>query len=224
MMFTVNEIFESIQGEGIHTGLPTLFIRFSGCNLRCKWCDTPYALRDEDGMELSLGSIMERVNISNVELVCLTGGEPLIQDNIDRLISAIIESGKKVDIETNGSVVISSVMTMRPEIFLSLDVKTPSSGEEKSFKMENLDVIRDTDQLKFIISDQADLGFSLDFIRRLKPLTNIIFTPCSSGEGDYIAEALLRSVNDQELAHIMKRARLMIQTHKFIWDKERRGV
>ena len=224
MTFTVNEIFESIQGEGIHTGFPTLFIRFSGCNLRCSWCDTPYALNSENGEERTFEFLIEKIAVSRMKYICFTGGEPLLQHDISILASEALEKGKKVDIETNGSVDISRLIEHAPQIMVSMDVKPPSSNEVESFHLGNLEHLRTSDQMKFIISDRKDLDHAFEFIRKNRPVSNMIFTPCSFGDGAFIAEAILEAMKDEELDSIIGDSRLMIQTHKVIWDPESRGV
>ena len=170
MDLSVYEIFTSFQGEGIHTGLPTTFIRLAGCNLDCRWCDTKYALRIEDGKMMSIHDIIGSVERSGLDLICLTGGEPLVQENGLELVRELMERSKRIDLETNGSLDIRPYAGMGPDIMISMDVKTPSSGQEDRFLLSNLDGLRKHDQLKFIVADQKDLDFALDFIGKYRPL------------------------------------------------------
>ena len=147
--FTVTEIFRSIQGEGIYQGRPTVFVRFSGCNLRCVWCDTKYAF--EDGNTITLNDLMKAIHDFRLENVCLTGGEPLLQEHLPLLTRSILESGSSVDLETNGSLPVNdfingvvmkdSLRGCRRRIVISLDVKMPSSGESPIFLRENLEIL-----------------------------------------------------------------------------------
>jgi 7-carboxy-7-deazaguanine synthase len=217
----VYEIFASFQGEGIHTGLPTIFIRLTGCNLRCTWCDTPYALDISDGKSMTIEEILNIVGEFGIELICLTGGEPLVQEASFELAKVLIEKDYEVDLETNGSLDISAFPDLGTGMMMSMDVKTPSSGEEGSFLASNLKYLRDTDQIKFIVKDKRDLDFVIGFIRKAHPDCNIIITPVNNEGGDRIAEYLLRSISHNE---IPGNVRLMVQTHKFIWGPDRRGV
>lgn len=224
MTYTVNEIFTSIQGEGIHSGLVTTFIRFSGCNLRCQWCDTPYALDANDGRKMDLLAIMDEVLRSDAPYVCITGGEPLMQKDIDILISTLLEHGKRVDVETNGSLDISKVQRSNPDLMISMDVKPPSSKEVASFHPENIFHLKKKDQLKFIIDTEDDLEYALEFLKKYSPPSNIIFTPCGQRDSVFIAEALTGSAKDRISTDLLKRTRLMVQTHKVVWKPEQRGV
>lgn len=224
MNYKINEIFTSIQGEGIHTGLPTTFIRLSGCNLRCRWCDTKYALDPENGKDMSIDGILSSVQKDNGKFICLTGGEPLLQSDISTLITTLIVGGYNVDIETNGSIDISNVVKDHPEVMISMDVKPPSSGESESLLVTNISYLRGSDQLKFIIEDDNDLNHAFMILEKYRPPSNIIFTPCSYGDGKFIAERLIGKLKDPNLSEILKRTRLMVQTHKVIWDRDQKGV
>jgi len=224
MNYKVNEIFTSIQGEGIHTGLPTTFIRFSGCNLRCRWCDTKYALDPGNGKDMSIEEILSTVKKDNGKYICLTGGEPLLQPDISRLIGDLIDEGYNVDIETNGSIDISNLVKDHPDLMISMDVKPPSSGESESLLVSNISELRGSDQLKFIIEDEKDLDHVFMILEKFVPPSNIILTPCSSGDGRFIAERLIAKLKDPNLSEVLKRTRLMVQTHKVIWDPDQKGV
>ena len=149
----VNELFTSFQGEGLHTGLRTTFIRLAGCNLDCLWCDTRYARDPDSGIPTSIVDLISRVKDEGTTLVCITGGEPFLQKGLGDLIGGLLGLGMSVDIETNGSLPLRDHVLEHPSVFLSVDVKTPSSGEGGSFLMENLDLLRPSDQLKFVVRE-----------------------------------------------------------------------
>jgi 7-carboxy-7-deazaguanine synthase len=219
---SVYEIFSSFQGEGIHTGLPTTFIRLSGCNLDCRWCDTRYAIDPSTGRSMGVDDIVHEVKEQGNEMICLTGGEPLVQKRTLDLVNALLEIGCSVDIETNGTVDLSLYSALGERVFLSVDVKTPSSGEQGSFLQKNFEYLRRQDQLKFIIGSQEDLRFSVDLVRTAAPECELIFTPVSNRGGDMVAEELKRSIKMGELPQ--RRTRLMVQTHKVIWPEDMAGV
>lgn len=218
---SVNEIFPSFQGEGIHTGLATTFVRLAGCNLKCQWCDTKYALKLSDGEMMSIDDILRKVKDIGLDLICLTGGEPLFQKDAFVLVRTLIEEGFQIDIETNGSMDIGPFSHLGKNVTISMDVKTPSSGESSSFLKGNLKKLRKDDQLKFIIGSDDDLMFSVDLIEKELPGCNIIITPVDNEGGERIAERLMDFVIEKDLP---ENIRLMIQTHKVIWHPARRGV
>jgi 7-carboxy-7-deazaguanine synthase len=203
------EYFRSIQGEGLAIGVPTYFIRTVGCNLRCIWCDTKFAL--SGGIELSVDHIMELVDDN--EHVCITGGEPMLQDDLPELLDKLLAAGKKIVLETNGSVDISKI-PKKENVTISLDMKCPSSGMSEKNLLSNLQHIGRKDQLKFVISDQVDLLFAMRLIRENPVDTNIIFSPVGGMDLLPIAEQVLqRKLN----------VRVLPQLHKIIWG-EQRGV
>jgi 7-carboxy-7-deazaguanine synthase len=224
MKYKINEIFVSIQGEGLHTGLLTTFIRFAGCNLRCKWCDTLYSQTSEKGEELTLKEILEVLNKNHTRYVCLTGGEPLVQDKISMLVKELFRSGHEVDIETNGSIPISDAVEGLDEVFISMDVKPPSSDEVNSFDLNNLRALKTTDQLKFIIADRIDLKYTFDFLDRNDVVCNVILTPCYGTDPAFIVEELKKRYLGGVQPKNGDRIRLMLQTHKVIWEADQRGV
>ena len=218
----INEIFTSFQGEGVHTGLPTTFIRLAGCNLDCKWCDTRYALSPSSGIETDIDEVFSKVKEPGIRMICITGGEPLIQPGTIELVKILAKEGYSIDIETNGSLSIESYVNLGHKVMISMDVKTPSSGEQDSFLNENITFLRPTDQLKFILSNETDLDFAIEFIKRERPSCNLVLTPVSNRGGDLLADKIM----DVTLNGILPadRIRLMVQTHKVIWGGERRGV
>jgi 7-carboxy-7-deazaguanine synthase len=201
------EYFRSIQGEGLMIGIPTYFIRTAGCNLRCEWCDTRYAW--SGGIELSVDSIMELVDDN--ENVCVTGGEPLLQKDILELLDRLLSAGKKIVIETNGSVDISMIPKSE-DIIISLDVKCPSSGMSEKNLPSNLQFMGKKDQLKFVIGDQADLNYAVRYLRENPADTNILFCPVGGMDLLPIAEYVVnRKLN----------VRVLPQLHKIIWGEQR---
>lgn len=156
MKLKVNEIFYSLQGETTTTGFPSIFIRLTGCNLNCRYCDTTYAR--EEGTMISLEKILEHVSrYPEAHHVTLTGGEPLFQEDAFLLVSRLCETGCRVQIETNGSILLKNVDKRARKI---IDIKTPTSGEEGSFLMENLDYLTEKDEIKLVLGDDIDYTFA----------------------------------------------------------------
>ncbi len=204
------EIFRSVQGEGLQMGLPTVFVRAVGCNLRCSWCDTGYSF--EGGTEMSIDGILEEVG--DCPRVCFTGGEPMLQPDAVELIQRLISLGKQVDLETNGAVDLSDVPD-DPLVLISMDIKCPSSGMADRMLLSNLDLLSRKDQLKFVIADDADLDYAVDFVKRHDPDTNVIFGPVGGTER---MQRLVERVLDEGLD-----VRVLPQLHKIIWG-DRRAV
>lgn len=209
MELTVNEIFYSIQGEGKRAGFPSVFIRLTGCNLNCVYCDTQYAKTDGNSMQID-SIIQKTIEYKSADHVTVTGGEPLIQENTITLLSRLIELDLDVQIETNGSISLSGIPDKVRKI---VDVKTPSSNESGSFNMDNLKLIKDSDEIKFVISDINDYRFSGEFIRNrlIKVNTVINFSP------------VYNKMSYSELANLILTdrlpVRLNLQLHKIIGIK-----
>jgi len=204
------EIFKSIQGEGLTMGVPTVFVRAVGCNLRCSWCDTMYSMTG--GSEMTIQEIMEKVG--DCRTVCITGGEPMLQKDIYELFDALIAADKKVVLETNGSVDLKDVPA-DDHIMISMDIKCPSSGMSDKMLDSNIPLLTMKDQLKFVIKDQKDLDFAIDYIRTRKPETNVIFGPVGGTDKlEWLVDEVLK--NNVE-------ARVLPQLHKIIWG-DKRGV
>ena len=216
----ISEIFFSIQGESSYAGLPCIFIRLSGCNLRCNYCDAQYTW--EEGAPLSIAEIVAQIKGFPCSLVEVTGGEPLMQQESKQLLEVLIEEGYQVLLETNGSYPIHSLPDLVTAI---LDVKCPDSGSGNSFALENIDAIqkravaRDGGcELKFVLSSEDDFLWACDFIRRhqLDGLLPILFSP------------VIGRVEPTELAEwIMKSkltVRLQLQLHTILWPGQSRGV
>ena len=211
-IFLINEIFTSIEGETSYQGIPMLFIRFTGCNLRCNYCDTKYAY--EEGKEYSLDNLLKIVKNSNLDFVHITGGEPLIQKNLVELLKSI--KGKKILIETNGSVDIRPFQLKNT--VLITDIKTPGSGEADKNYFKNLDYLRKCDELKFVIVDRSDYLWTKALIKKHNLLEKGFVINLSPA---------IPYLEPSELADwIVKdnlKVRFNLQIHKFIWG-DRRGV
>ena len=210
----LSEIFFSIQGESTYNGLPCIFIRTSGCNLKCDYCDTLYA--EKISKILNPDEILKRIKaISNCKLAEITGGEPLIQEEIYELFELLNINKYKVLLETNGSILLDKVPDYVCKI---VDVKTPSSGYEHSFIINNLQYINaEKDNLKFVIGDLTDYEWVRNFLvlNNLKGQHILISTVFSKVEPSVIVEKILKDNLD---------VRFQLQLHKYIWSHEKRGV
>jgi 7-carboxy-7-deazaguanine synthase len=208
----VSEIFLSIQGESTYVGLPCVFIRLSGCNLACSWCDTVYARTAEGGTEYTVEGIIREVKKFKAWLVEITGGEPLLQEETLTLAKRLMEEGYRVLLETNGSVGLSGV----PEgVVKIVDVKCPSSGVAGAFLMDNLDYITPEDEVKFVIANAEDYEFAKGCMEEcIKDLTEkILFAPVRPDmDPAVLAEWILRDGI---------KVRLQAQMHSFIWQEGR---
>lgn len=212
----VSEIFKSIQGESTYAGLPCVFVRLAGCNLRCDWCDTVYAQSAEGGAELSEEEIVDKVLIYDNKLVELSGGEPLAQEDTASLASKLIELEKTVLIETNGSLSLKDIDSRAVKI---VDVKTPSSGHEDSFLLENLKYIDSKDEIKFVVADRADYDFACAFIEehlKEKKMKLLISPLAQSLDPAELATWILKD-NLQDV-------RLQLQLHKLLWPDGEEGI
>ncbi len=205
----VNEMFTSIQGEGVYIGIPMFFIRFTGCNLRCEWCDTQYAFYE--GEEMSIGEIVKKVEESGMEWVCLTGGEPLLQEDIYQLVDILLRKGYKVLVETNGSLPVEKLPT-EEDLVISLDIKTPSSKMEKAMLFENLEYLGPRDFVKFVIADEKDFEYAKKIIEKYEIEQEIVFQPVWGTELKWLAERVI-----QENLNV----RVLPQLHKIIWGNKR---
>ena len=208
----VTEIFHSIQGESSHAGRPCVFVRLTGCNLRCRWCDSAYTFTG--GEKVGLDEVVERVKAYGCRLVEITGGEPLAQAEALPLVARLLDDGFEVLIETSGSIDITPVDRRAK---LILDIKCPGSGEVAKNRWENLDDLRPHDELKFVVADRADYEWARALIaeRRLDRWT-ILFSPVW-GELD------LKPLAEWMLADRVP-ARLQTQLHKHIWGADVHGV
>lgn len=215
MPLKVNEIFSSIQGESSFAGRPCVFVRLTGCNLRCLYCDTAYAYAEGEQMEI--GAIMDRVRRYGVPLVEITGGEPLLQEETPLLIQGLLDEGYQVLLETNGSRDISCVDARCVKI---VDIKGPSSGEREHNDLKNLERLAPADELKFVIGDRSDYEFARGILNRLGPgqavHRHIHFSPVF---GMLEPGTLAGWILADNLP-----VRLQLQVHKIIWPAGMRGV
>ncbi len=207
----VIEIFTSLQGEGVLMGSPTTFVRFEGCNLDCKWCDTTYAR--SGGREMTPHQVLDEVEERNVPFVCLTGGEPMLQEDILEIIADLLESEHHVTIETNGSVPLEPLPNS-DDLLISMDVKCPSSGMSDRIHRDNLEFLGPRDQLKFIIADRVDYLYAKKVLRENDINCPIIMTPVGGTELKELASWVLED---------RLWVRVLPQLHKLIWG-EKRGV
>ena len=208
----INEIFYGIQGEGVLCGVPSVFIRTTGCNLRCSWCDTKYAY--EDGKEMTVDEILKEVRSYPADHVCLTGGEPLIQSNIGLLIRRLLNRSYNVSIETNGSISIRNLARTH-RLMISMDIKCPSSGEQAKMLFGEIKHLSDVDQLKFIIDRDDDYEYAKSIILKYRPRCSVIFQPVWGSDMKSLAEKILDDGLD---------VRLIPQLHKLIWGEKELGV
>jgi 7-carboxy-7-deazaguanine synthase len=213
-MLTVNEIFHSIQGESTHAGRPCVFVRLTACDLRCSWCDTPYAFYQ--GRKQSVDEVIDTVAGYGCRLVEITGGEPLLQEDVYPLMDRLLARGCTVMLETGGHRPIGRV----PEAVIKIvDVKCPGSGEAAQNHWENLSQLAAHDEVKFVIADRADYEFACDVIARhqlAERAAALLFSPVH-GTLDP------RVLSEWMLADGVP-ARLQLQLHKFIWPANTRGV
>lgn len=214
----VNEIFSSIDGEGIRAGELATFIRLAGCNLRCNYCDTKYALAQDSGKEMTVSEILEKVNEFNVKNITLTGGEPLIHKDIEKLIYKLIKNGYKVNIETNGSVDIEKFLN---KCLITMDYKCPSSLMENTMMLENLEKLTENDVLKFVIRKE-DFNTVEKILREYKLKSYIYISPVFneieiSDIAEFMKKCNFNGIN-------MSKVRLQLQLHKIIWSPDMKGV
>lgn len=212
-MIKINEIFFSIQGESSLVGWPTVFVRTSGCNLRCTYCDTKYSYYE--GAKQDLDQIMKTIQSHPAKHVCITGGEPLLQKEIHPLMSRLCDMGYVVSLETSGSITCKEVDARVKKI---IDVKTPDSGEANSFLEENLGFSTKDDEYKFVICSESDFDWAESFVQahRLTDRHVVYYSPS------------FEQITPQRLAERMlsagTKARLQLQLHKYIWNPNSRGV
>ncbi len=211
---TVNEIFYSIQGESTRAGEPCVFVRLTACDLRCSWCDTPYAFHE--GRKMTVDEVVAEVNRHRCPLVEITGGEPLLQDDVYPLMERLLEGGRRVMLETGGHRPIDRVP---PAVEKIVDVKCPGSGEADKNHWANLDALAPADEVKFVISDRADYEFAKAVMaeRRLDTRARAVLLSPVHGVLDP------KTLSEWMLADRLP-ARLQLQLHKYIWTPATRGV
>ena len=213
-MLTINEIFHSIQGESTHTGRPCVFVRLTACDLRCSWCDTPYAFHE--GRKISVPDVVEQVGAYGCNLVEITGGEPLLQRDVYPLMQSLLDRGHEVLVETGGHLSVAEV----PEAVVRIiDVKCPGSGQSERNHWPNLDVLRPRDEVKFVIRDREDYEYAKDVVARhglTARVAAVLFSPVHAvlPAADLAAWILADKLP----------VRLQLQSHKYIWGADVRGV
>lgn len=210
MQMKINEIFYSIQGEGKWAGLPNIFVRAAGCNLRCSFCDTQYAY--ENGKEMNINEIVDEIQKFHCEHICITGGEPLLQDETLDLIDVLLKRGYTICLETNGSISIEKIVS-KESLMVSLDIKCPSSNMHEKMNFNNLLHLTNNNQLKFVIKNRKDYEYAKEIIGQYNPQCTVFFQP-------------IWSVNPKELSSWILddglNVRLGLQLHKIIWGDKKR--
>ena len=224
LKFKVNEIFKSIQGESTYAGLPCVFIRLSGCNLRCSYCDTQYAYNE--GTDMAIGEIIKKIEELNAPVIELTGGEPLLQPDVNFLIDEIINWQEKNKnklpginseflIETSGSI---SIKGINQKAVIIMDIKTPSSGMDGRMNFENIEYLKSADELKFVIGSVEDYEYSKKIIFEKK-----LFEKCK-----ILFSSVFTKIKPEAIIDLMLKdnipARFQLQMHKYIWPPDLRGV
>ena len=204
----ITEIFYSLQGEAKEVGIPTVFVRLTGCPLRCNYCDTAYAFKGNN--PLSIQHILDEVAQYNAQYVCVTGGEPMAQSNCLKLLDSLIDSGYNVSMETSGSIDIAPVNN---KVSIVMDIKTPSSTEEHQNRYENLPILKSKDQLKFVIASRSDFDWCNEILDNHEVESEILFSPVYESLkpvqlADWILEKKLN-------------VRLQIQLHKILWGDQK---
>lgn len=220
MKYKVVEIFESINGEGLKAGELAVFVRFWGCNLCCSYCDTMWANEpDTPYTEMELEEIVKTVQRYSVRNVTVTGGEPLLQKGIDKLLRAFLQEGFAVEIETNGSVSLREFVKEALDVTFTMDYKLPGSNMEQNMNTNNFAFLTAKDTVKFVVSDQTDLERAYEIAGEyaLGGRCNILLSP------------VFGAIELAEIVEFMKErhwteARMQIQMHKVIWDPQERGV
>lgn len=205
----ITEIFYSLQGESSLVGLPTIFIRLTGCPLRCDYCDTAYAF--SGGEWMSVSDILQQISQYNTKTVCVTGGEPLAQRSCANFLMQLCDSGYRVSIETSGSIDISQLDS---RVIRVMDIKTPGSGEASKNRYENIQYLQQKDEVKFVLCNRDDYDWSKEIINqhKLSEKTQILFSPVHDGvsPGDLADWIISDQLN----------VRFQFQLHKFLWNNE----
>jgi 7-carboxy-7-deazaguanine synthase len=213
-MLTVNEIFHSIQGESTYAGAPCVFVRLTACDLRCAWCDTPYAFTE--GRKRSVDDVVDEVTAYRCPLVEITGGEPLLQDDVYPLMAALLARGLIVLLETGGHISLDRVQDGVVKI---VDVKCPGSGESARNHWPNLDLLRPADEVKFVIRDRADYEWARGVVARHQLTETCAAALFSPVHGVLAPPELASWILADKLP-----VRLQLQVHKYIWGAHARGV
>lgn len=208
------ELFASVQGETSFAGLPTFFIRLAACNLRCRWCDTPYSFGK--GSPTSFDTIFEQLQASGLLYVCITGGEPLLQAPVYSLMKRLCDEGYLLSLETGGSL---STERVDHRVKVILDIKCPASGMSHRNQLENIDRLRSTDEVKFVLANRSDYEWARNFIQShdLLEKAPVLFSPV-------FEELEPKKLVEWMLADRLAKVRLNLQIHKFIWPPQTKGV
>ena len=212
-MLKINEIFYSIQGESTWAGLPTVFVRTSGCHLRCTYCDTTYAYHEGD--QTSLDTIIDVIKSHGTKYVCITGGEPLLQKEVYQLMKTLCDQDFKVSLETSGDLLCDQVDSRVKAV---IDVKTPDSGEPDKFHMGNLNLDLADVEFKFVICSEKDFYWAEEFckVNGLHSKHVVLYSPSFAKiDEKWLAKKILSEKSN---------ARLQLQLHKYIWSSTDRGV
>lgn len=212
-MLTVTEIFASIQGESSYSGYPFAFVRLTGCNLRCRYCDTTYAY--DSGEDFPLEEVLSRVTAFGLTRACVTGGEPMLQEEAPALVSALLDRGQEVLVETNGTVLLSALDRRAVKI---MDIKCPGSGEHTKTLWDNFRLLTGRDEVKFVISSREDYDYAREVVARYRREAHwgILLSPAF---GLLPPERLAGWMVGDGLD-----ARFQLQLHKLVWGQDRRGV
>jgi 7-carboxy-7-deazaguanine synthase len=213
-LLTLNEVFYSVQGESTYAGRPCVFVRLTACDLRCSWCDTPYAFHE--GRKRSLAAVFDDVERYGCGLVEVTGGEPLLQEGVYPLMERLLERGKTVLLETGGH---RSTARVPGPVVTVLDIKCPGSGESSRMDWDNIARLRAHDEVKFVVKDRADYEYARDVIARHGLAARVSALHLSPVHGVLDPKTLSEWVLADSLP-----ARVQLQLHKYIWDPQTRGV
>ncbi len=211
----ITEVFKSIQGESTYAGLPCIFVRLTACNLRCSWCDTEYSFYG--GTKMTLDQVLERVRSFGGKLVEITGGEPLLQEEVYPLMDRLLGEGYNVMLETSGERPIERVPR---QVIKIVDVKCPDSGEPDTFAMKNLEHLASHDQIKFVIATRRDYEFARDFTREHNLTARTAAVLFSPVHGQIDLQQMAQWILEDSLEDV----RFGYQLHKIIWGAEARGV
>ena len=213
-MLTINEIFHSIQGESTYAGRPCVFVRLTACDLRCRWCDTPYAFHE--GRKMSVDEVVADVESRGCPTVEVTGGEPLLQADVYPLMERLLVSGKTVLVETGGH---RSIARVPPGVVRIVDIKCPGSGESEKNDWSNLALLTRQDEVKFVIADRRDYEYAKEIVEREQLPSQVNAVHFSPVHGELEARQLSEWVIGDRLD-----VRVQLQVHKYIWSPETRGV
>jgi 7-carboxy-7-deazaguanine synthase len=213
-VLTINEIFHSIQGESTYAGRPCVFVRLTACDLRCRWCDTPYAFHE--GHKMSVDEVVADVEGRGCPMVEVTGGEPLLQADVYPLMQRLLDAGKTVLVETGGH---RSIAQVPRGVVRIMDVKCPGSGESERNDWSNLALLTAADEVKFVIADRVDYEFARDIVQREQLAGRVAAVLFSPVHGELAAKQLAEWVIADRLE-----VRVQLQVHKYIWSPETRGV